>query len=72
MPRAPNPVPTYRLHKQSGQAVVTIFYDRRRRDGRRGVSLGRSGSPHAAGRSYARSCAEAAAAAGRAGGPPAA
>ncbi|HTK73829.1 MAG TPA: site-specific integrase, partial [Gemmataceae bacterium] len=24
MPRRPNPVPTYRLHKSSGQAIVTL------------------------------------------------
>ncbi len=41
MPRRPNPVPTYRLHKQSGQAVVTL----RLPDGhRRDVLLGAYGS----------------------------
>lgn len=42
MPRRQNPVPKYRLHKQSGQAIVTI----RLPDGsRRDVLLGRYGSP---------------------------
>ncbi|MCE9567043.1 MAG: site-specific integrase [Planctomycetes bacterium] len=32
MSRPKNPVPTYRLHKQSGQAVVTVNVDGRRKD----------------------------------------
>ena len=42
MPRRRKPVPSYRLHKQSGQAVVTLT------DGlgkRRDVLLGRYGTP---------------------------
>jgi integrase len=41
MPRRPNPVPTYRLHKQSGQVIVTV------RDAggrRRDILLGRQGT----------------------------
>lgn len=41
MPRPRNIVPSYRLHRQSGQAVVTIYEDGRRRD----ILLGRHGSP---------------------------
>jgi integrase len=41
MPRPRNPIPTYRLHKQSGQAVVTISDNGRRRD----VLLGKYGTP---------------------------
>lgn len=42
MPRQSNPVPTYRLHKQSGQAVATVRHpDGRRRD----VLLGRYNTP---------------------------
>jgi integrase len=37
MPRRPNPVPTYRLHKQSGQAIVTL---RLPDGGRKDVLLG--------------------------------
>jgi len=32
MPRPRNHVPTYRLHKQSGQAVVTINHNGKRRE----------------------------------------
>jgi hypothetical protein len=42
MPRRRNPVPTYRLHKQSGQAIVTLTGGLGRR---RDVMLGRHGSP---------------------------
>jgi hypothetical protein len=41
MPRR-NHIPTYRLHKQSGQAVVTLPDGQ---GGRRDVLLGRYGSP---------------------------
>lgn len=42
MPRRPSPVPSYRLHKQSGQAIVTV----RSAEGcRRDVLLGPHGSP---------------------------
>ncbi len=41
MPRPRNHVPTYRLHKQSGQAIVTISANGTRRD----VLLGKYGSP---------------------------
>jgi integrase len=41
MPRPRNQVPTYRLHKQSGQAIVTISSGSTRRD----VLLGRYGTP---------------------------
>src|SRR6476469_5015313 len=41
MPRPRNHVPTYRLHKQSGQAIVTINHNGTRRD----VLLGRYGTP---------------------------
>src|SRR5262249_33992020 len=42
MPRRPNPVPTYRLYKPSGQAVVTV----RAADGtRKDVHLGEYDSP---------------------------
>ena len=40
MPHPRNQVPTYRLHKQSGQAIVTITVDGVRRD----ITLGRHGS----------------------------
>ena len=44
MPRSPNAVPSCRLHRQSGQAVVTV----RTPDGRRkAITLGRYGSPEA-------------------------
>src|SRR5687768_1589282 len=42
MPRRPNPVPTYRLHKQSGQAIVTLRLPGGRR---RDVLLGLYDSP---------------------------
>ena len=32
MPRPRNHVPTYRLHKQSGQAIVTVNVSGKRRD----------------------------------------
>ena len=32
MPRPKNPVPTYRLHKQSGQAIVTVNVNGARKD----------------------------------------
>ncbi len=41
MPRPRNHVPTYRLHKQSGQAIVTISTNGTRRD----VLLGKYGTP---------------------------
>ncbi|MCE9566558.1 MAG: tyrosine-type recombinase/integrase [Planctomycetes bacterium] len=41
MPRPRNHVPSYRLHKQSGQAIVTISTNGTRRD----VLLGKYGSP---------------------------
>jgi integrase len=41
MPRRPNPIPSYRLHKQSGQAVVTL---RLPDGGRKDVLLGPYGS----------------------------
>ena len=41
MPRPKNPVPTYQLHKQSGQAIVTISVNGIRRD----LLLGKHGSP---------------------------
>jgi integrase len=41
MPRPRNQVPTYRLHKQSGQAIVTISNGGTRRD----VLLGKYGTP---------------------------
>jgi hypothetical protein len=41
MPRPRNQVPTYRLHKQSGQAIITISVDGTRRD----MLLGKYGSP---------------------------
>jgi integrase len=41
MPRPRNHIPTYRLHKQSGQAIVTISANGTRRD----VLLGQYGSP---------------------------
>lgn len=54
MPRKPNPVPTYRLHRQSGQAVVTLrSTDGRRRD----VLLGKYNSPESKAE-YARILAE--------------
>jgi hypothetical protein len=42
MPRPRNAVPTYRRHRPSGQAVVTL-YDAA--DGRRDMYLGPFGSP---------------------------
>src|SRR4051812_15387655 len=42
MPRRPNPVPTYRLPKQSGQAIVTL---RDAAGERRDVLLGKYDSP---------------------------
>src|SRR5437870_1596981 len=42
MPRRPNPIPTYRLHKRSGQAVVTL---RDPTGNRRDVYLGPYDSP---------------------------
>lgn len=54
MPRRPNPVPAYRLHKPSGQAVVTV----RGPDGtRRDLYLGRFNSPESKAE-YARLVAE--------------
>lgn len=41
MPRPKNPVPIYRLHKQSGQAIVTISANGSRKD----MLLGRYNSP---------------------------
>lgn len=41
MPRPRNPIPTYRLHKQSGQAIVTINVSGVRKD----VLLGAYNSP---------------------------
>lgn len=41
MPRPRNAVPTYRLHKQSGQAIVTLNVNGKRRD----VTLGLYNSP---------------------------
>ncbi|MFO0821981.1 MAG: hypothetical protein U0792_02495 [Gemmataceae bacterium] len=41
MPRPRNHIPTYRLHKQSGQAIVTISSNGTRRD----VLLGKYGTP---------------------------
>jgi hypothetical protein len=41
MPRHPNPIPTYRFHKRSGQAVVTL---RDPGGSRRDVYLGPYGS----------------------------
>ena len=41
MPRPRNQVPTYRLHKQSGQAIVTVNSGGVRKD----ITLGRHGSP---------------------------
>jgi hypothetical protein len=43
MPRPKNPVPTYHLHKQSGQAVVTLNLNGVRRD----MLLGKYGTPRA-------------------------
>ena len=40
MPRPKNQVPTYRLHKQSGQAIVTVTSGGVRKD----ITLGRHGS----------------------------
>lgn len=54
MPRRRNPVPSYRLHKQSGQAVVTLP---KSDGGRRDVLLGRYGSPESKAE-YARLIAE--------------
>jgi hypothetical protein len=61
MPRRPNPVPTYRLHRQSGQAIVTV---RDAAGRRRDMLLGRFGSPESRAE-YARVVAEAHSAAGR-------
>jgi integrase len=41
MPRPKNPVPTYRLHKQSGQAIVTVSANGTRKD----LLLGKYNSP---------------------------
>jgi hypothetical protein len=41
MPRPRNQIPTYRLHKQSGQAIVTVSNGGKRRD----ILLGKYGSP---------------------------
>lgn len=41
MPRPRSPVPSYRKHKQSGQAVVTVSVN----GGRKDVLLGRHGTP---------------------------
>ena len=41
MPRPRKQVPSYRLHRQSGQAVVTVYSN----GGRKDVLLGRYGSP---------------------------
>ena len=54
MPRRHSPVPTYRLHKQSGQAIVTIRTSNGRR---RDVLLGKYGSPESKA-DYARVIAE--------------
>src|SRR5262245_17234001 len=53
MPRTPN-VPSYRLHKQSGQAVVTLTDGL---GGRRDVLLGRHGTAESR-QEYARVIAE--------------
>ncbi len=50
MPRPRNAVPSYRLHKQSGQAVVTLP---RPGGGRKDYTLGRHGSPESL-QEYAR------------------
>ena len=41
MPRPRKHVPTYRIHKQSGQAVVTINHNGKRRE----ILLGKYGMP---------------------------
>lgn len=41
MPRPKNPVPTYRLHKQSGQGIVTVTANGSRKD----ITLGKYDSP---------------------------
>ena len=41
MPRPRNHVPTYRIHKQSGQAIVTVSVNGKRRD----VLSGKYGTP---------------------------
>jgi integrase len=63
MPRPPNVVPTYRLHRQSGQAVVSL---RLANGGRRDVLLGPHGSTESQAE-YARVLAEWRATRGRAG-----
>src|SRR5262245_48732356 len=62
MPRPRNHVPAYRLHKQSGQAIVTVTVNGKRRD----ILLGKHGSPESQ-EEYARVLARL-----RAGGPSAA
>ncbi len=54
MPRSRNPVPSYRLHKQSGQAVVTV---RTGTGQRRDILLGPYGSEESKAE-YARIVAE--------------
>ena len=69
MPRRPS-VPAYRLHKQSGQAVVTLRHPATGL--RRDILLGRQGTPESQ-REYARVLAEIAAGSvppGRAAPPP--